>query len=107
MRPQDHTGTRLSWRGSCRRPDGALDVRADGIRSSLLMRHALNLRHDTCPRRLEYHGALCHVTSRGNARGPTFRRLVDSSPDREYFLEIPADTAERFGWVCYAYSLRG
>ncbi len=26
-------------------------------------------------------------------------------PDRELFLEVPAGTAERFGWICYAYCL--
>jgi REP element-mobilizing transposase RayT len=53
------------------------------------------------PLRLEYEGALYHVTSRGNAREPIF--LGD--PDRELFLEVLADTIARFGWVCYAYCL--
>jgi len=53
------------------------------------------------PLRLEYEGAVYHVTSRGNAREPIF--LVD--PDRELFLEVLADTVERFGWLCYAYCL--
>jgi REP element-mobilizing transposase RayT len=53
------------------------------------------------PLRLEYEGAIYHVTSRGNAREAIFR--VDS--DRELFLEVLAQTAERFGWVCYAYCL--
>jgi REP element-mobilizing transposase RayT len=53
------------------------------------------------PLRLEYEGALYHVTSRGNAREKIF--LVD--PDQELFLEVLADTVERFGWLCYAYCL--
>jgi REP element-mobilizing transposase RayT len=53
------------------------------------------------PLRLEYEGAVYHVTSRGNAREKIF--LVD--PDRELFLEVLADTVARFGWVCYAYCL--
>jgi REP element-mobilizing transposase RayT len=53
------------------------------------------------PLRLEYEGAVYHITSRGNARQDIF--LVD--PDRELFLQILADTAERFGWICHAYCL--
>jgi REP element-mobilizing transposase RayT len=53
------------------------------------------------PLRLEYEGAVYHVTSRGNAREAIFR--VD--PDRELFLEVLGATVERFGWVCYAYCL--
>jgi REP element-mobilizing transposase RayT len=53
------------------------------------------------PLRLEYEGAVYHVTSRGNARESIFR--VD--PDRELFLEVLTDTVERFWWVCYAYCL--
>ncbi|MDD5219805.1 MAG: transposase [Candidatus Bipolaricaulis sp.] len=53
------------------------------------------------PLRLEYEGAFYHVTSRGNAREAIF--LVD--PDRDLFLEVLADTAKRFGWICHAYCL--
>ncbi len=53
------------------------------------------------PLRLEYEGAVYHVTSRGNAREAIF--LID--PDRALFLEVLADTVERFGWLCYAYCL--
>jgi len=53
------------------------------------------------PLRLEYEGALHHVTSRGNAREAIF--LVD--PDRELFLQVLADTVARFGWICHAYCL--
>jgi REP element-mobilizing transposase RayT len=47
------------------------------------------------PLRLEYEGAVYHVTSRGNARQDIF--LIDA--DRELFLEVLAATVERFGWV--------
>jgi putative transposase len=53
------------------------------------------------PLRLEYEGALYHVTSRGNARESIF--LYDE--DRSRFLEIVADVVKRFGWICHAYCL--
>jgi REP element-mobilizing transposase RayT len=53
------------------------------------------------PLRIEYEGAVYHVTSRGNARQDIF--LAD--PDRELFLEVLAATVERFGWICHAYCL--
>jgi putative transposase len=53
------------------------------------------------PLRLEYEGAIYHVTSRGNARQDIF--LVD--PDRELFLQVLGDTVKRFGWLCHAYCL--
>jgi REP element-mobilizing transposase RayT len=53
------------------------------------------------PLRLEYEGAVYHVTSRGNAGQDIF--LIDA--DRELFLEVLAATVERFGWVCHAYCL--
>jgi len=53
------------------------------------------------PLRIEYEGALHHITSRGNARQDIF--LVD--PDRELFLETLADAVHRFGWICHAYCL--
>jgi REP element-mobilizing transposase RayT len=55
------------------------------------------------PLRVEYPGALYHVTCRGNARGKVF--LVD--PDRELFLEVLAQVVERFGWRCHAYAAHG
>jgi REP element-mobilizing transposase RayT len=51
------------------------------------------------PLRIEYPGAIYHVTCRGNARDKVF--LVD--PDRELFLEILAECVERFAWRCHAY----
>jgi len=48
------------------------------------------------PLRIEYPGAVYHVTCRGNAREKVF--FID--PDREMFLELLADVAERFTWRC-------
>jgi REP element-mobilizing transposase RayT len=53
------------------------------------------------PLRIEYEGALYHVTSRGNAQQAIF--LDDA--DRTAFLEVLTDVVERFGWLCHAYCL--
>jgi len=53
------------------------------------------------PLRIEYSGAIYHVTSRGNAQADIY--LEDS--DRETFLESLARVIDRFGWVCHAYCL--
>jgi len=50
---------------------------------------------------LEYEGALCHVTSRGNAREGIF--LDDK--DRARFLEILSDVVARYAWICHGYCL--
>jgi len=51
--------------------------------------------------RIEYPGALYHVTSRGNAQADIY--LGDS--DRELFLATLAGTISRFGWLCHVYCL--
>ncbi len=53
------------------------------------------------PLRIEFDGALYHVTSRGNDRKAIFK---DDS-DRELFLNTLAQVADRFHWVCHAYCL--
>ena len=53
------------------------------------------------PLRLEYSGAVYHVTARGNARNPIFH----SDTDRELFLEILHKVTERFHWLCHVYCL--
>ena len=53
------------------------------------------------PLRLEYENAVHHITSRGNSGTEIF---VDDV-DREHFLEILANTIDRFGWICHAYCL--
>jgi len=52
----------------------------------------------TRPLRLEYEGALYHVTSRGNDRA----RIFFTDTDREAFLELLGDASDRFGWICHA-----
>ena len=55
------------------------------------------------PLRIEYEGAVYHVTSRGNASAEIFLDDVD----RMRFLEVLASVVERFGWICHAYCLMG
>ena len=53
------------------------------------------------PLRLEYEGALYHITSRGNTRESIF--LDDR--DRARFLVLLGDAIKRYGWICHAYCL--
>ena len=53
------------------------------------------------PLRIEFDGAIYHVTSRGDAREPIF--ITDT--DHILFLDILKKTCERFNWLCYAYCL--
>ena len=53
------------------------------------------------PLRIEFDGALYHVTSRGNERKAIFK---DDS-DRESFLDTVFQVTERFRWICHAYCL--
>ena len=53
------------------------------------------------PLRLEYAGALYHVTARGNARQKVF--LDDE--DRHDFIELLGKEVDQQGWICYAYCL--
>ncbi len=53
------------------------------------------------PLRIEYPGALYHVTSRGNAGQNIF--LTDQ--DRHVFLHTLGFVVERFRWICHAYCL--
>jgi putative transposase len=55
------------------------------------------------PLRVEYPGAVYHLTSRGNARQAIF--LDDG--DRSLFLEVLARTVHLRGWVLHAYCLMG
>ena len=55
------------------------------------------------PLRIEFEGALYHVTSRGDERRDIF--LDDA--DREAFLQILGDVVRRFAWRCHAYCLMG
>ena len=55
------------------------------------------------PIRIEYPGAVYHVTARGNARMAVF---VDDA-DRMGFLGILEDVIKRFNWLCHSYCLMG
>jgi REP element-mobilizing transposase RayT len=52
------------------------------------------------PLRLEFAGALYHVTARGNERRSIF--LGDADGDRAAFLGVLGQTCERFNWICHA-----
>ena len=55
------------------------------------------------PLRIEFPGALYHVTARGNGQADIY--LDDQ--DRLTFLDILGEAVDRFGWVCHAYCLMG
>jgi REP element-mobilizing transposase RayT len=51
------------------------------------------------PLRIEFAGALYHVTARGNAR------IYLDNADREEFLRLLTQTIKRYDWYCHAYCL--
>jgi putative transposase len=51
------------------------------------------------PLRIEFAGALYHVTARGNER----RDIFFSDNDRSSFLSTLSDVCSRFNWRCHAY----
>lgn len=53
------------------------------------------------PLRIEYAGALYHVTARGNAQGD----IYITEEDREAFLKLLKNSCERHQWLCHAYCL--
>lgn len=53
--------------------------------------------------RLEFEGALYHITSRGNRR----ETIYETPDDRERFLEILGGVREKYNWLCHAYCLMG
>src|SRR4030043_179463 len=53
------------------------------------------------PLRIEYDGAVYHITSRGNARKPIYKE----DEDRKIFLEVVQRTNTRYNWLCHAYCL--
>jgi len=55
------------------------------------------------PLRIEFPGALYHVTARGNAR----QSIFSDDEDRHAFLETLAKTISRHRWICHAYCLMG
>ena len=53
------------------------------------------------PLRIEFSGAIYHITSRGNAR----QQIYQDDEDRRRFLSIFAHVVDRYGWLCHAYCL--
>jgi putative transposase len=53
------------------------------------------------PLRIEFPGAVYHLTSRGNARLPIFK----DDNDRRRFLDILGEVVDRYNWLCYAWCL--
>lgn len=58
---------------------------------------------DGRPLRLEFSGALYHVTARGDRREP----IYEDDDDRTAFLDVLASVAQRFNWLVHAYCLMG
>ena len=53
------------------------------------------------PLRIEFPGALHHVTSRGNARAD----IVSGDEDRRLFTDVLGAVVDRFAWLCHAWCL--
>jgi len=53
------------------------------------------------PLRIEFAGALYHVTARGNAREDIYR----DDANRQQFLMLLQNTVNRYDWYCHAYCL--
>jgi len=53
------------------------------------------------PLRIEYAGAVYHVTSRGNEKKPVFK----TDTDRLNFLNTLQHVNKRYNWICHAYCL--
>jgi REP element-mobilizing transposase RayT len=53
------------------------------------------------PLRLEFPGAIYHITARGNAGNA----ICLEDADRELWLRCLGEVIARFGWRCYAYCL--
>jgi REP element-mobilizing transposase RayT len=55
------------------------------------------------PLRIEFPGAVYHITARGNEKKAIFR----NDRDREKFVEILSLIIKRFKWICHSYCLMG
>jgi len=53
------------------------------------------------PLRIEYSGAVYHITARGNAR----KKIFDDDHDREMFLSTLSAVVKRYNWLCHAFCL--
>lgn len=54
------------------------------------------------PLRIEFSGALYHVTSRGDRR----EAIYEDDEDWETFLGVLAEVVGRYNWVCHAVTVR-
>ncbi|MBE0460490.1 MAG: transposase [Candidatus Aminicenantes bacterium] len=55
------------------------------------------------PLRIEFPGAVYHITARGNERKAIFR----NDQDKKSYLELLALVVKRFHWLCHGYCLMG
>lgn len=55
------------------------------------------------PLRIEFPGAVYHVTARGNGR----QAIYLNDTDRRHFLAVLSATVEKYNWRCHAYCLMG
>ena len=55
----------------------------------------------TRPLRLEFEGALYHITSRGDRR----ENIYETDADRQGFLSLLARICEKYNWTCHSYCL--
>jgi putative transposase len=53
------------------------------------------------PLRIEYDGAVYHITSRGNAK----KSIYKDDADRSLFLDVLQRVNTRYNWLCHAYCL--
>ncbi|HMA79973.1 MAG TPA: transposase [Candidatus Binatia bacterium] len=53
------------------------------------------------PLRLEFPGAIYHLTSHGNAR----QKVFFTDTDRQLFLDTLTGVVSRYSWICHAYCL--
>src|SRR6185295_167128 len=74
---------------------------SDGVRSCNHTLRPVHSRRMARPLRIEFSGAVYHVTSRGNAR----QNIVVDDRDRSQFLAVLAHVVDRYGWLCHAYCL--
>jgi REP element-mobilizing transposase RayT len=56
----------------------------------------------TRPLRVEFTGALYHITSRGDRREAIF----EDDEDRERFLGVLAEVVSRYNWLCRSIGTR-
>jgi REP element-mobilizing transposase RayT len=55
----------------------------------------------TRPLRIEYSGAVYHITSRGNAR----KKIYSDDEDRKNFFGVLETVVKKYNWLCHAYCL--